>query len=76
MTEQTIEEAWAALNPKPGRAYRNGKFTSDADLARALALAVLDEAMSLPEPPLLGTIEINISEREAVLRARIEALGR
>ncbi len=43
---------------------------------RAYALAVLDEAFALPEPPLQGTVEINITEREAVLRRRIEELGK
>ncbi len=78
-----IEEAWEGITEAALCLHHGDKChpfkEAWGDLEEgivALALAVLEAAFSLPEPPLLGTIEINLSEREAVLRAAIEALGR
>ena len=89
MSEPTIEEAWAALGDTLRWASREAMCRQvdgdDADLSwleeekeavRVVLRAVLKAAMSLPEPPLLGTVEINMTEREAALRAQLEALGR
>lgn len=74
---QTIEEAYAALNPKPGRHYYHGEFTSDAEKARALALASVREAEALEQYTCHVACdhgeECRTTQR-AALRARIEAL--
>ena len=80
-SDQTIEEAWAAfvvsLGHYRGRIYTRSRKPAPVDetpeaKARALALAVLEEAVGVL--PLDATADLDFNLQP--LRARIEALGR
>lgn len=68
----TIEETYAALNPKPGRHYCDGEFTSEAEKVRAVLMAVLEEALSTDY---IRATNARALHRENII-ARIDALGR